>query len=1038
MSLSAPFIRRPVATTLLSLSIVLTGAVAATLLPVSPLPQVDFPTIQVSAALPGASPETMASSVAAPLERALGTIAGVGEISSRSSQGSTRISVQFDLGKDINVAAREVQAAINASRSLLPSGLPCMPSYRKINPSQAPIMILALTSDTRTASEIYDLASTVLAQKVAQVTGVGDVTVGGGSLPAVRVELQPHALSQYGIALEDVRRAIAGANQLRPKGVVEAGERSWQIQASDQLTRASDYEPLIIAYRNGAPVRLADVAAVSDGVEDRFNAGFYNEREAVLLIVSRQPDANIIETVDAIHEQLPTLAAYLPPDVQLDVASDRSPSIRATLAEAERTLLIAVALVVLVVLLFLGSWRASLIPVTAVPVALVGSCAVMYLWGFSLNNLSLMALIVATGLVVDDAIVVLENTSRHVERGLPPLEAAIVGAREVGPTVLSMNLALVAVFVSILFMGGLVERLFREFSITLVAAILISLAVSLTLTPMLCGRWLASRRERPPGRWQKLTEAAFGRLLRGYDRTLVWSLRHSPLVVCLLLGVIALNVQLYRAAPKSFLPQQDTGQLGGFIRGDDGLSFQVMQPKIDQYRKAVLADPAVESMAGFIGGGRGINNAQTFVRLKPLAERGVSAQEVAERIRNGMPSVPGGRLWLNVEQDIRFGGRMGPQSSYDYTLLADDSSQLKAWAERVKAALEELPELTGFEDELVTSQQIMLEVDRSLARQLGVGMADVTQALNNAFGQRQVSTIYNQSNQYRVVMEVAPEHAQGPEALDRLHVIANGQRIPLSAFSRYGHSAATDRVSRWGQFASESISFELRPGVSLSEGKAAIDRAVARLAMPTEIQGRVLGNARAFEQVQGNQPLAILFTLLIVYIVLGVLYESYRHPLTILSTLPSAGVGAFLALKLLDTEFSLVAMLGLFLLVGVVMKNAILMIDVALQLERERGLAPQEAIREACLLRLRPILMTTMAAMLGALPLMIGHGEGSELRQPLGIAIVGGLLVSQVLTLYTTPVVYLYVDRLRLRRGGRRRSPAPETGLGPAPAGAGR
>jgi multidrug efflux pump len=1036
VSLSAPFIRRPVATTLLSLSIVLTGGVAATLLPVSPLPQVDFPTIQVTGALPGASPETMASSVAAPLERALGTIAGVNEISSRSSQGSTRISVQFDLGKDINVAAREVQAAINASRALLPSAMPGMPGYRKINPSQAPIMILALTSDTRTTSEIYDLASTVLAQKVAQVTGVGDVTVGGGSLPAVRVELEPHALSQYGIALEDVRRAIASANQLRPKGVVEAGERSWQIQASDQLERASDYEPLVVAYRNGAPVRLSDVAAVSDGVEDRFNSGFYDDKEAVLLIVSRQPEANIIETVDAIHEQLPALAAYLPPDVRLDVASDRSPSIRATLAEAERTLLIAVALVVLVVLVFLGSWRASLIPITAVPVALVGSCAVMYLWGFSLNNLSLMALIVATGLVVDDAIVVLENTSRHVERGLAPLEAAILGAREVGPTLLSMNLALVAVFVSILFMGGLVERLFREFSITLVAAILISLAVSITLTPMLCGRWLASRLQRPPGRWQRLTEAAFARLLRGYDRTLVWSLRHSPLVVCLLLGVIALNVQLYRAAPKSFLPQQDTGQLGGFIRGDDGLSFQVMQPKIDQYRKAVMADPAVESIAGFIGGGRGINNAQTFVRLKPLSERGVSAQEVAERIRESMPKVPGGRLWLNVEQDIRFGGRFGPQASYDYTLLADDSARLKAWAERVKAALEELPQLTGFEDELVSSQQIMLEVDRGLARQLGIGMDDVTQALNNAFGQRQVSTIYNQSNQYRVVMEVAPEHAQGPEALDRLHVIANGRRVPLSAFSRYGHSASPDRISRWGQFASESISFELRPGVSLSEAQQAIDRAVARLAMPSEIQGRVLGNARLFEQVQGNQPLAILFTLLVVYIVLGVLYESYRHPLTILSTLPSAGVGALLALQLLDTEFSLVAMLGLFLLVGVVMKNAILMIDVALQLERERGLAPQEAIREACLLRLRPILMTTLAAMLGALPLMIGHGEGSELRQPLGIAIVGGLLVSQVLTLYTTPVVYLYVDRLRLRRGGRRRSPAGEAGLEPAPIGA--
>jgi multidrug efflux pump len=1023
MSLSSPFIQRPVATTLLNLSVVLAGAVSFSLLAVSPLPQIDFPMIMVAASLPGASPETMASSVATPLERALGTIAGVNELNSQSSQGSTRIMVQFDLGKDINGAAREVQAAINASRSLLPSALPGMPMYRKFNPSTAPIMILALTSDTRTMSEVYDLASTVLAQKVAQVTGVGDVTVGGGSLPAVRVELEPYALNQYGISLDQVRRSIASANVLRPKGVVEDGERAWQIQASDQLTRAADYQPLIITYRNGAPVRLSDVAKVYDGVEDRFNTGFYNRKPAVLLIVSRQPDANIIQTVDAIHEQLPTLKAFLPAGVDLDIASDRSPSIRRTLHEAERTLLIAVGLVIVVVLLFLGTLRAAFIPVAAVPVALVGSFAVMYLWGFSLNNLSLMALIVATGLVVDDAIVVLENISRHVEKGLPPLEAALVGAREVGFTLLSMNLALVAVFVSILFMGGIVERLFREFSITLVAAILISLGVSLTLTPMLCGRWLKGRTERTPNRWQRLSEAAFGRLVRGYDRTLVWALKHAPLVVCLLLGVMALNVRLYIAAPKSFLPQQDTGQLGGFIRGDDGTSFQVMQPKIDIFRKAVLADPAVESMAGFIGGGRGVNNAQAFVKLKPLAERQISAQEVAERIRQNAPNVAGAQFRLFADQDIRFGGRPGggAGAQYDYTLLADDTNQLRIWGARVKAALSELPELTGFDDELLASQQISLEVDRDAARRLGIGMADVTQALNNAFGQRQVSTIYNALNQYRVVMEVAPEHATGPQALDRVHVIgAGGQRIPLSAISQYRHTVAPDRVSHFGQFASTSINFEIRPGVSLSEAQVAIDRAVARLAMPSSIQGRMQGSARLFQQAQGNQPLAILATLLIVYIVLGVLYESYMHPLTILSTLPSAGVGALLALQLLQTEFSLIAMLGLFLLIGVVMKNAILMIDVALQLERDRDLTPYEAIREACLLRLRPILMTTLAALLGALPLMLGSGEGSELRKPLGIAIVGGLVVSQVLTLYTTPVVYLYLDRLRLW-GKRRR-----------------
>jgi multidrug efflux pump len=1019
MSLSSPFIQRPVATTLLNLSVVLAGAMCFSLLPVSPLPQIDFPVIFVSANLPGASPETMASTVATPLERALGTIAGVNELSSNSSQGSSRINVQFDLGKDINVAAREVQAAINASRSLLPSALPGMPQYRKINPSQAPIMLLALTSKTRPTSEIYDLASTVLAQKVAQVTGVGDVTVGGGSLPAVRVELQPYALMQYGIALEDVRRSISTANLLRPKGLVEDESRAWQIRASDQLTTAKEYEPLIVTYRNNAPVRLSDIAKVYDGVEDRFNIGFFNREPAVLLIISRQPDANIIKTVDAIQAQLPALRAFLPAGVDLNIASDRSPAIRATLHEAERSLFIAVALVIVVVLLFLANVRAAMIPVAAVPVALVGSFAVMYLCDFSLNNLSLMALIVATGLVVDDAIVVLENISRHVERGLPPLEAALVGAREVGSTLLSMNLALVAVFVSILFMGGIVERLFREFSITLVAAIMISLMVSLTLTPMLCGRWLKQHAERPSA-WKRATDAAFGWLLRGYDRTLVWSLSHAPLVMCLLFGVMALNVRLYMIAPKSFLPQQDIGQLGGFIRGDDGTSFQVMQPKIDIFRQAVLADPAVESMAGFIGGGRGVNNAMTFVRLKPLRERKVSAQIVAERIRRNLPHVAGARLWMNAEQDIRFGGGGGGgggggNAQYNYTLLADDLSQLRLWGTRVRAALADLPELTGIEDELISSQQVTLNVDRTTARQLGVGMTDVTQALNNAFGQRQVSTIYNALNQYRVVMEVAPNFAQGPEALDRLRVVTGEQqKIPLSAFSSYQHTVARDRVNHFSQFASTSISFEVTPGYSVSQAQEAVDKAVARIQLPGTIQGKMQGNARLFQQIQGNQPLAILGTLLIVYIVLGVLYESYIHPLTILSTLPSAGVGALLALQLLQTEFSLIAMLGLFLLVGVVMKNAILMIDVALQAERERNLTPYQAIREACLLRLRPILMTTLAALLGALPLMLGQGEGAEMRKPLGIAIVGGLIFSQVLTLYTTPVVYLYLDRLRL------------------------
>jgi len=988
---------------------------------------VDFPAISVSASLPGASPETMASTVATPLERALGTIAGVNEITSQSSQGSTRINLQFDLNKNIDTAAREVQAAINASRSLLPSALPGMPSYRKINPSQAPIMLLALTSETASTSQLYDLASTVLAQKVAQVTGVGDVTVGGGSLPAVRVELQPQALTQYGISLDQVRQAIGSANLLRPKGMVEDADRHWQIQASDQLSKAADYEPLVITYRNGAPVRLGDVATVSDGIEDRYNAGFFNDKDAVLLVVSRQAQANIIATVDGVTAQLPALRAFLPAGVTLDVASDRSPTIRATLREAQHTLLMAVGLVILVVLLFLANVRAAMIPVTAVPVSLIGSCAVMYLWGFSLNNLSLMALIVATGLVVDDAIVVLENISRHVEEGMTPLDAAYLGAKEVGFTLLSMNLSIVAVFVSILFMGGIVERLFREFSITLVAAILISLMVSLTLTPMLCARWLVARGAAKPGRLQAMSDGVFSWLRRGYGRSLGWALDHSPIVLMVLIGVAAFTVHLYTSAPKSFLPQQDTGQLGGFIRGDDGMSFQLMQPKIDALRRAVLRDPAVESVAGFIGGGRGINNAQIFVRLKPLAERKVSGQIVAERIRRSLPKVPGARLWLNVDQDIRFGGGFGG-GSYQYTLRSDDLSELRLWAQRVRDALKPLPELTGIEDELVSSQQITLEVDREAARQLGIEMSTVTQALNNAFGQRQVSTIYNAMNQYRVVMEVAPQFAQGPEALDQVYVVTTtGNRVPLSAFSRYTRTSADDRISRNDQFASANVSFELAPGVSLSQAEVAITRAVSLLTLPTNIQGRLQGNASLFQRLQGNQPIAIFGTLLIVYIVLGVLYESYLHPLTILSTIPSAGAGALLALLLLNTEFSLVALLGLFLLIGVVMKNAILMIDVALQMERERGVTPEEAIREACMLRLRPILMTTMSALLGALPLMLRAGEGAEMRQPLGIAIVGGLVVSQVLTLYTTPVVYLYLENMRVKVNRRRgRSVADE------------
>ncbi|TPG83846.1 efflux RND transporter permease subunit [Pseudomonas mandelii] len=1018
MNLSGPFIKRPVATMLLSLAILLLGGVSFGLLPVAPLPQMDFPVIVVQASLPGASPEVMASTVATPLERSFGAIAGVNTMSSRSSQGSTRVILQFDLDRDINGAAREVQAAINASRNLLPSGMRSMPTYKKVNPSQAPVMVLSLTSDVLEKGQLYDLASTILSQSVSQVQGVGEVQIGGSSLPAVRIELEPQALNQYGVALDDVRNTIANANVRRPKGSVEDSQRLWQVQANDQLEKAKDYESLIIHYADGAALRLKDVAKVSDGVEDRYNSGFFNNDAAVLLVINRQAGANIIETVNDIKAQLPALQAVLPASVKLNVAMDRSPVIKATLHEAEMTLLIAVALVILVVFLFLGNFRASLIPTLAVPVSLVGTFAVMYLYGFSLNNLSLMALILATGLVVDDAIVVLENISRHIDKGVPPMKAAYLGAQEVGFTLLSMNVSLVAVFLSILFMGGIVESLFREFSITLAASIVVSLVVSLTLTPMLCARWLKPHTPGEENRLQRWSQRANEWMVGKYATSLDWVLRHRRLTLLSLVVTVGVNIALYIVVPKTFMPQQDTGQLIGYVRGDDGLSFSVMQPKMETFRRAVLKDDAVQSVAGFIGGTNGTNNAFMLVRLKPIKERNISAQKVIERLRKEMPKVAGAQLMLMADQDLQFGGgREQTTSQYSYILQSADLGELREWYPKVVTALKALPELTAIDArEGRGAQQVTLIVDRDQAKRLGVDMDMVTAVLNNAYSQRQISTIYDSLNQYQVVMEVNPKYAQDPITLKQVQVItADGARIPLSTIAHYENSLEDDRVSHEGQFASESISFDMAEGVTVEQGTAAIERAIARLGMPEDVIVKMAGTADAFAATQKSQPWMILGALVAVYLVLGVLYESYIHPLTILSTLPSAGVGALLSIYALGGEFSLISLLGLFLLIGVVKKNAILMIDLALQLERHQGMAPLESIRSACLQRLRPILMTTLAAILGALPLLLSRAEGAEMRQPLGLTIIGGLIFSQVLTLYTTPVVYLYLDKLRHR-----------------------
>ncbi|MGO9391460.1 efflux RND transporter permease subunit [Rhodoblastus sp.] len=1094
MNISAPFIRRPVATTLLTIGIALAGGIAFFLLPVAPLPQIDIPTVTVNATLPGASPETVANSVAEPLERHLGQIADVTEMTSTSSLGQTRITLQFGLNRDIDGAARDVQAGISAARADLPTALRSNPTYRKVNPADAPILILSLTSKTLTRGQLYDAASNVLQQRISQIPGIGQVIIGGSTLPAVRVELNPQALFKYGIGLEDVRAALASANANAPKGAIEQDSRHFQIYTNDQASHAEDYRPLVIAYRNGSAVRLSDVASVVDGVEDLRNAGYANGEPSVLAILTAEPGANIIATVDAVKAELPYLQSALAGDITLATAMDRSVTIRASLKDTERTLVIAVALVTLVVFVFLGNIRATLAPSIAVPVSIIGTFGCMYLLGYSLNMLSLMALTVATGFVVDDAIVVVENIERHIESGMNALDAALLGAREVGFTVFSITMSLIAVFTPILFMGGLVGRFFREFAMTLTVAILISLVISLTTTPMLCAQFMRRRAPSPKkdGSQRKpLLEGAFDRLIAAYARSLTWSLRHPRFIMLVLLATVALNFELYRIVPKGLFPQQDTGRLIGRLEADQSISFQGVSQKLEEMLRIAKEDPAVDTVVGFTGAGSGggngsSNTATVFAALKPVSQRDVTVDEVIARLRPKLGHVPGGRLFFQAAQDFRAGGRSS-SAQYQYTLAADDTAELYQWAEKLTETLQKrgrLKDVTS--DQQVKALQTNLVIDRDAASRLGLTAAQIDNTLYDAFGQRQVSTIFAAINQYHVIMEIDPRYTKSPTMLDEIYIstaggAANGvatsnlpggsvtqkaaagasvaaaqagaasldsarnaainalaasgkssasagaavstvqeTMIPLSAIAHYDRGNTALSINHQGPFVTTTISFNLDPKDALSDGIAEIHAAEAEIHMPTSIHGMESGTSLVFAESFKSMPLLLLTAIVAIYIVLGILYESTIHPITILSTLPSAGVGALLGLMMFHIEFSIIAAIGVILLIGIVKKNAIMMVDFAIVAKRTHAATSYDAIYEACLLRFRPILMTTCAAILGAVPLAISFGEGGEIRRPLGVSIVGGLIISQLLTLYTTPVVYLYMDRFSLWLDARR------------------